>query len=109
MQAVGYDAAAIGNHEFDFTAVGLAGVLTAAKTANKVTFPLLASNLKFSATSPDDDTLAAHATGAGALIKTKLVKTLPNGLKVGLFGLLGQEAQRFAAAGQAGHLRRLSR
>ena len=52
--------------------------------------PLLASNLKFSAVSADDDTLEAVRGGFRARsIRTKLVKTLPGGLKVGLFGLLG--------------------
>ena len=32
MQAVGYDAAAIGNHEYDWTPKGLAGILKAAYT-----------------------------------------------------------------------------
>jgi 5'-nucleotidase / UDP-sugar diphosphatase len=95
MQSLGYDAAAIGNHEFDFTPAGLAAVVTAARNAG-VSFPLLASNMKFSDSSAEDDSLAALRTADGP-IRTKLVKTLPNGLKVGLFGLLGQEAQRFAA------------
>ncbi len=96
MQAVGYDATTIGNHEFDFTPTGLAAVLNAAKTAG-VTFPLLATNMKFSAESTADDTLAAFATGDAAMIRSKLIKTLPNGLKIGMFGLLGAEAARFAA------------
>jgi 5'-nucleotidase/UDP-sugar diphosphatase len=96
MQAVGYDAAAIGNHEFDFTPAGLAAVLAAARTERA--FPLLATNMKFSTVSTEDDSLAAFAAEPNPLIRTKLVKTLPNGLKVGMFGLLGVEAQRFAAA-----------
>jgi 2',3'-cyclic-nucleotide 2'-phosphodiesterase (5'-nucleotidase family) len=40
MQAVGYDAATIGNHEYDWTTKGLAGILKAAYTVDpKVTFP----------------------------------------------------------------------
>jgi 5'-nucleotidase / UDP-sugar diphosphatase len=96
MQELGYDAAAIGNHEFDFTPAGLALILAAARTEG-VTFPLLASNLKFSDSAPEDDALAAMRSETGP-IRTKLVKTLPGGLKVGLFGLLGDEAARFAAA-----------
>ncbi len=96
MQALGYDAATIGNHEFDFTAAGLAAIVAAAR-AEGVTFPLLATNMKLSTTAPEDDGLAA-LFGADRPIRSKLVKTLPNGLKVGLFGLLGAEAARFAAA-----------
>ncbi len=95
MQAVGYDAAAIGNHEYDWTTRGLAGILKAAYTVEpKVTFPLLASNLQFSATSPDDDDLAMFQDPGP--IKRKFIKTLGNGLKVGFFGLLGKQAQTFA-------------
>jgi 5'-nucleotidase / UDP-sugar diphosphatase len=95
MQGLGYDAATLGNHEFDFTPVGLAAVVSAARTEG-VTFPLLATNMKFSDSAPQDDALAALRTETGP-IRTKLVKTLPGGLKIGLFGLLGEDAQRFAA------------
>ena len=96
MQAVGYDAAAIGNHEYDWTTKGLAGILKAAYTSDpKVTFPLLASNVQFSATSPDDDELAMFQDPGP--IKRKFIKTLAtSGLKVGFFGLLGKQAQSFA-------------
>ena len=104
MQAVGYDAAAIGNHEYDWTTRGLAGILKAAYTVEpKVTFPLLASNLQFSATSPDDDELAMFQDPGP--IKKKFVKTLPGGLKVGFFGLLGQQAQTLRPLGEATDLR----
>jgi 5'-nucleotidase len=96
MQAVGYDATTIGNHEFDFTPAGLAAVLNAAKTTVK--FPLLATNMKFSEASAADDALAAFAAGETPMIRRKFIKTLPNGLKVGMFGLLGKEAAQFAAA-----------
>jgi 5'-nucleotidase len=96
MQSVGYDAAAIGNHEFDWTTAGLAGILQAAYTKEpKVTFPLLASNLKFSATSTEDDALEMFKGPAGP-IQRKFIKPLPSGLKVGFFGLLGKSAQNFA-------------
>lgn len=94
MQAVGYDAVAMGNHELDWTPKGLAGILAAA-VSKGVQFPVLASNLVFDATSPDDDDLA-KLQDPGPLRK-KLVKTLAkSGLKVGFFGLLGQQAQTFA-------------
>jgi 5'-nucleotidase len=96
MQAVGYDAAAIGNHEYDWTTRGLAGILKAAYTVDpKVTFPLLASNMQFSASSPDDDDLAMFRDPGP--IRSKFIKTLgTSGLKVGFFGLLGKQAQSFA-------------
>ena len=95
MQAVGYDAAAMGNHELDWTPKGLAGILHAATTGmNPIGFPILASNVKFDPNSPDDNTLEMFQS-AGVLPR-KFIKTLPGGLKVGFFGLLGAQAQLFS-------------
>jgi 5'-nucleotidase / UDP-sugar diphosphatase len=88
MHALGYDATTIGNHELDWTPHGLAGILNAAVT-NKVTFPILSSNMKFSGTDSGDDELAALV--AAGVIQPKLIKMV-GGLKVGLFGLLGANA-----------------
>jgi 5'-nucleotidase len=88
MDALGYDATTIGNHELDWTPKGLAGILQAAHTAG-VKVPLLASNMTFSATSADDDALEAFKDPGP--IKTKLVKTVGH-VKVGIFGLLGKNA-----------------
>jgi 5'-nucleotidase len=88
MQALGYDATTIGNHELDWTPHGLAGILQAAVTA-QVTVPILASNMGFSATSTADDEVKAFFDAG--VIKTKLVKTVGD-LKVGFFGLLGADA-----------------
>jgi 5'-nucleotidase/UDP-sugar diphosphatase len=90
MHALGYDATTIGNHELDWTPHGLAGILKSAVT-NNVTFPILSSNMNFSATDPADDELAALADAG--VIQTKLVKTV-GGLKVGFFGLLGADGVR---------------
>jgi 5'-nucleotidase / UDP-sugar diphosphatase len=88
MHALGYDATTIGNHELDWTPHGLAGILQAAVT-NGVTFPILSSNMNFSAADPADDDLEMLAN-AGVL-QPKLVKMV-GGLKVGFFGLLGANA-----------------
>jgi 5'-nucleotidase/UDP-sugar diphosphatase len=88
MHALGYDATTIGNHELDWTPRGLAAILQAAVT-NKATFPILASNMHFSATDPADDDLEALANAD--VIQTKLIKTV-GGLKVGFFGLIGANA-----------------
>ena len=90
MQALGYDATTIGNHELDWTPHGLAGILQAAVT-HGVTLPILASNMNFSATDPGDDDLKAFADPTTGVIKTKLVKTVGT-LKIGFFGLLGSDA-----------------
>ena len=88
MHALGYDATTIGNHELDWTPHGLAGILQAAVT-NGVTFPILSSNMKFSAADPADDELEMLANAG--VIQPKLVKMV-GGLKVGFFGLLGANA-----------------
>jgi 5'-nucleotidase / UDP-sugar diphosphatase len=88
MQSLGYDATTLGNHEFDWTPAGLAGMLAAA-SENGVTVPIVASNLNFDDDDDGDDALAALA--AGGAIRSKLVKTVGS-LKVGFFGLLGADA-----------------
>jgi 5'-nucleotidase/UDP-sugar diphosphatase len=88
MQAAGYDATTLGNHEFDWTPTGLAGMLQAA-TLNGVTVPIVASNMVLSDTDAGDDGLAALSQAG--VVKHKLVKTV-GGLKVGIFGLLGSNA-----------------
>jgi 5'-nucleotidase/UDP-sugar diphosphatase len=95
MQAVGYDAVAVGNHEYDWTPAGLAAILQAA-VAKNVSLPVLASNVRFSPVSTEDDGLEM-LLDPGPL-KRKFIKTLPSGLKVGFFGLLGSQAQSFAPA-----------
>ncbi len=95
MQKMGYDAIALGNHEFDWTSDGLAQILTAAgKKGFKV--PLLCSNIKFDAKDTGDDNLEKVAKAGG--IKSKFVKELSNGLKVGFFGILGKSAAGVAPA-----------
>jgi 5'-nucleotidase/UDP-sugar diphosphatase len=85
MQALGYDATTLGNHELDWTPTGLAAILQAAQ-AKQITLPILSSNMVLSSTDAGDDALEAVGP-----LPTKLVKTV-GGIKVGLFGLLGANA-----------------
>jgi 5'-nucleotidase len=87
MQALGYDATTIGNHELDWTPLGLTAILQAA-AAKGVTLPILSSNMQFSSASADTGDDALEALG---VLRPKLVKTV-GGIKVGLFGLLGANA-----------------
>jgi len=89
MQALGYDATTLGNHELDWTPSGLALMLEAA-AAKQITVPILSSNMQFSGTDPGDDALEALMSATGAL-RPKLVKTV-GGLRIGFFGLLGANA-----------------
>jgi 5'-nucleotidase len=86
MGKLGYDAITLGNHELDWTPSGLAKVMAAAR-ANGFTVPIVASNMSVDPSSTDQG-----AQQVMAAVQHKLVKTLPNGLKVGIFGLFGQNA-----------------
>ena len=92
MQALGYDATTLGNHELDWTPHGLAGILKAAVT-NNATFPILASNMHFAATDPADDELEALA--AAGVIQTKLIR------RWGAQGRVLRPARRQRRAGHA--------
>jgi 2',3'-cyclic-nucleotide 2'-phosphodiesterase (5'-nucleotidase family) len=69
MNAVGYDAAAIGNHEFDFKIEGLN------QRAAQSTFPFLSANIR------------EKETGAIPGFATPYIVKEVNGIKVGLIGL----------------------
>lgn len=90
MSELGYDAATLGNHEFDFRPAGLAAMIGAAHRAKgEALVPLLSSNLRFDPARPDDDSLQAQAT-AGRILPYKLIDR--GGIRFGLFGLLGNNA-----------------
>ncbi|MEW6555683.1 MAG: 5'-nucleotidase C-terminal domain-containing protein [Actinomycetota bacterium] len=107
LQAMGYDAVAIGNHEFDMGSGYRAQVYGQAK-ADGITLPILCANMTFDDTDPQAAALhALYSTvdkqGTELAIQPYTVKTLSNGLKVGIFGLLGVEAEVDApAAGMTG-------
>ena len=84
MQGMGYDAVTIGNHEYDYGPDVLAQYLSAAgyPEAHQETL-MLASNTE----APSDHPLASQ----GLYRKTGMFE-LENGLKVGVFGLMGKDA-----------------
>ncbi len=105
MQAMGYDAVALGNHEFDMGAGYRAMALGQAK-ADGVKLPILCANINFDDTKPEAAALhalysAVDKQGSELAIQPYTVKTLSNGLKVGIFGLLGVEAEAVAPAAAA--------
>jgi 5'-nucleotidase / UDP-sugar diphosphatase len=86
MVEVGYDVVTLGNHEFDYGGERLAQYLSAAGfpgTAGRTV--VVASN-----TRPPP----GHPLGALGIQHTH-VRELPNGLRVGFLGLLGEGAARF--------------
>jgi 5'-nucleotidase/UDP-sugar diphosphatase len=82
MQLIGYDAAIIGNHEYDYGTDVLAAYLQAAgyPEAHEKTV-LISSN----AVPPQDHPLAG-------IFRQKQLIELENGLTVGIFGLIGKDA-----------------
>ncbi len=100
MQAMGYDAVAIGNHDIELSPTYLAGELNIAKNVMGVKLPILSANITFSGTAGDAALesfySASDLQGSQLAIQRYTVKTLSNGLKVGIFGLLGVEAEAVA-------------
>ncbi len=84
MQMMGYDAVTIGNHEYDFGPDILGRYLMTAgyPQAHDQTL-IVASN-----TIPPDDYLLASEN----LIRENGILILENGLKIGIFGLIGEDA-----------------
>jgi len=90
MTELGYDAATLGNHEFDFRPAGLAAMISAAYLIKgDALMPLLSSNLGFDPQRPEDDSLQAHYD-AGRILPYTLIDK--GGIRFGLFGLLGNNA-----------------
>lgn len=92
MKDMGYAAAALGNHEFDWGERRLAEMIS---SASPPTIPLLASNIHFN---PDDDfddqleALYGQPGEAGKSVFPYLVVETPGGVRVGLLGLVGLDA-----------------
>ncbi|MHB8896463.1 MAG: bifunctional metallophosphatase/5'-nucleotidase [Candidatus Geothermincolia bacterium] len=105
MQQMGYDAVAIGNHDVELGPQYLAAELAAAK-GNGVNLPVLSSNIIFTGYPPNPASpdfglytgfySATDRQRADLFIQPYTTKTLPNGLKVGMFGMLGVEAETVA-------------
>ncbi len=84
MQEMGYDAVTIGNHEYDYGAAVLAQYLLQAgyPEAHPKTL-VLASNT---------EAPSAHPLAARGLYRSSGMFELENGLKVGVFGIIGRDA-----------------
>lgn len=89
MQSMGYDAITLGNHEFDLGPDVLGQIIETAD-ANGVDLPILSANVVPAAEDAADDRLEALYTN-GRLQPTLVLDA--GGLRLGLFGLIGDEAQ----------------
>ena len=91
LSLIGFDATTFGNHDFDLGPDGTAGAIAAAAKAGHVPV-LVASNTDFSA----DDTklVGLQRLAKGGLVR-RYVVIERGGIRFGIFGLLGKEAQLY--------------
>src|ERR1700737_4943031 len=75
LTAMRYDCVTLGNHEFDYTPRGLAGMIAAAKSAFAFQTPIVASNMNLGG-----NTDLAPFFGNGKAIKPTFIEQLPNGI-----------------------------
>jgi len=92
LKQMGYDAVALGNHEFDLKPDGLTRILTSAEKQNQIP-TILCANMVFDADDSDDDSLKT-AFDRG-LIRAYTVMDQA-GLRIGIFGLMGKDAAEVA-------------
>jgi len=85
MTALGYDAITLGNHEFDFTSLALAGSFQRSLLRGKLP-PLVATNMTVPAGLPFKQLVDS------GLIPPKKILTLPSGLRIGFIGIMGKNA-----------------
>ena len=89
MSRMGYDATTFGNHDFDLGPDGLGTAISVAAKAGRVP-SIVASNTNFAAT---DATLADLQRLAKAGVIRRHIVIERGGIRFGIFGVLGKEAQ----------------
>ena len=89
MGALGYDAATLGNHEFDHTGTGFAQMLNAAVDSGDPLPALLEANYRPSADNPDKDFIQQAMDHYGVQ-ETMLLER--GGITYGIFGLMGVDS-----------------
>jgi 5'-nucleotidase len=97
MSHMGYDATTFGNHEFDLGPDGLGKAIGVASKAGRIPV-VLSANTDFTANDPTLDGLRQLAKAG--LIRPYLVIER-GGLRFGLFGVLGKEAQHYTGGAGA--------
>ncbi|MGA2227544.1 MAG: metallophosphatase, partial [Syntrophobacteraceae bacterium] len=97
MSRMGYDATTFGNHEFDLGPDGLGKSIGVAAKAGKIPV-VVASNTNFT---KDDATLAdlQHLENEGVIRRHLVIDR--GGIRFGVFGLLGKEAQFYTGGAGA--------
>ena len=97
MSQMGYDAITFGNHDFDLGPDGTAQSIAVAAKAGRVP-AVIASNTDFTA---NDPTLVGLQQLAKDGVVRRYVVIERGGLRFGLFGLLGKEAQFYTGGAGA--------
>jgi 5'-nucleotidase len=97
MALMGYDATTFGNHEFDLGPDGLGRSISVAAKAGRVP-AVLAANTDFSKRDP---TLADLQRLAKSGVIRRYTVIERDGIRFGIFGLLGKEAQHYTAGAGA--------
>ena len=97
MAMMGYDATTFGNHEFDLGPDGLGRSIGVASEAGRVP-AVLASNTEFAA---NDPTLADLQRLAKQGVVRRHAVIERDGIRFGLFGVLGKEAMFYTTGGAA--------
>ncbi len=94
MEFMQYDAVAIGNHEFDYGPTGLAMMINNARgdDGQGFTVPIVATNMMTDGVGRTADDALEALVDAGVIEDLHII-TLDNGLKIGIIGLLGPNAQ----------------
>ena len=92
--AMGYDVVTLGNHEFDYRAEGLAGSLEAALSSGETLPQIVQANMTYP--TDKEGNMTASITEIKQAMDDYGVKDYTiverNGYKIGIFGLMGQEA-----------------
>ena len=92
MKKMGYDAVALGNHEFDFGPGRLAGIINNSIADSEIP-QLLLSNAEFDGKDNTDDSLE-DLFDKGIINRSLIIEK--NGLKIGIFSLMGEDADESA-------------
>jgi 5'-nucleotidase / UDP-sugar diphosphatase len=97
MSRMSYDATTFGNHDFDLGPDGLGRAISVAARAGRVP-PVVASNTRFAESDPT--LIDLQRLAAEGVIRRYLVVER-GGIRFGLFGLLGKEAQFYTTGAGA--------
>ncbi|HCC71043.1 MAG TPA: hypothetical protein DEQ09_07835 [Bacteroidales bacterium] len=92
MNDMGYDAMALGNHEFDFGPQRLAGIVNNSLCSSEIP-QLLLGNVIFDKKDKTDDSLE-ELFDKGIIRRSTIIEK--NGLKIGIFSLMGEDADESA-------------